>query len=118
MDDLKHEKSRTLSGRPPEPGHEHGPAPQPVNPETGMHGDYWVLSDEERAKGFVRPVRLSYRHDACGAGTTMNLAIAETYARQPSYYGATFCAHCKGHYPVGVSGEFTWADHSTEKVGV
>lgn len=28
----------------------------------GMQASYLVLSDEERAKGFVRPVRRSYRH--------------------------------------------------------
>lgn len=40
---------------------------------------YLVLSDAERAKGFVRPVRTSYRHETCGAVTTMGAAIAETY---------------------------------------
>jgi hypothetical protein len=24
----------------------------------GQHGAYWVLSESERAKGFIRPVRL------------------------------------------------------------
>lgn len=33
-----------------------------INPNTGMQKGYVVLSDEERAKGFVRPMRLSYRH--------------------------------------------------------
>ena len=39
-----------------------GPAPGPINPETGQHTDYWVLPAEERAKGFIRPVRKSYIH--------------------------------------------------------
>lgn len=30
--------------------------------EQGQHDTYLVLSDEERAKGFVRPVRRTYRH--------------------------------------------------------
>ena len=30
--------------------------------ETGQHKIYLVLSEEERAKGFVRPVRESYVH--------------------------------------------------------
>lgn len=30
--------------------------------EDGQFRDYLVLSDEERAKGFVRPVRISYLH--------------------------------------------------------
>lgn len=67
------------------------------NPATGMDKSYLVLSEEERAKGFVRPVRRSYRHLTCGTVTTMAQALAETYARQPSFYGATFCAGCRTH---------------------
>ena len=33
-----------------------------INPATGMQKGYVVLSAEERAKGFVRPVRRSYIH--------------------------------------------------------
>jgi hypothetical protein len=33
-----------------------------VNPETGMQKEYVVLSDAERANGFVRPVRDGYVH--------------------------------------------------------
>lgn len=33
-----------------------------IDPATGMQKAYVVLSQEERAKGFVRPVRRSYRH--------------------------------------------------------
>lgn len=81
----------------------------------GMHDAYLVLSDEERAKGFVRPVRRTYVHEVCGGATTMGQAIAETYARNPSFYGATFCVHCNTHRPVGPDGEFVWDDGS--KVG-
>lgn len=66
---------------------------------------YLVLSDEELSKGFVRPVRTSYVHTKCLAVTTMNVVIAETYARQPKFYGATFCTKCRDHFPVA---EFTW----------
>ncbi len=51
----------TLSGKPADPNYDGG-APQPIDPKTGMHKDYWVLSPEERAKGFVRPVRRTYKH--------------------------------------------------------
>jgi hypothetical protein len=81
----------------------------------GMQKNYLVLSEEERAKGFVRPVRLTYRHETCGAETTMGQALGETYARQPDFYGGTFCAHCGKHAPVGLKGEFVWLDGS--KVG-
>jgi len=30
--------------------------------ETGQHDIYLILSEEERAKGFVRPLRFSYIH--------------------------------------------------------
>jgi hypothetical protein len=67
---------------------------------------YLVLSEEARAKGFVRPLRRSYIHaDGCGALTTMGLALCETYARDPKFYGATYCVGCQMHRPVG---EFRW----------
>lgn len=128
---------------------------------------YLVLSEEERAKGFVRPVRNSYVHigkshshykgihrmlteeeknedeknyvaimtvllkedgsflggsyvtqqelDAyqfdtrtggCGDTTTMSQALSETYARNPKFYGATYCCKCMKHLPVS---EFVWS---------
>lgn len=76
---------------------------------------YLVLSDQERAQGFVRPVRLSYVHTTCGTVTTMGRSIAETYARDPHFYGSTYCCSCRMHRPVGEDGEFTWQDGS--KVG-
>ena len=71
---------------------------------------YLVLSDEERARGFVRPLRLTYLHTACGTRTTMGRAIAETYAAQPDFYGATYCVGCRRHLPAGPAGEFVWVD--------
>ena len=129
---------------------------------------YLVLSEEERAKGFVRPVRHSYVHvgksmsyykgihrmlteeetkeykdkkyvavltvlenedgsfkggsyvtqeeleayqfgkkiGGCGGTTTMGDALSETYARNPNFYGATYCTYCRKHLPVS---EFVWA---------
>lgn len=132
---------------------------------NGQQQDYVVLTPEERAKGFVRPVRRSYRHvgpsgpqhpprdldpekeghfaasgyvkfeqypegsqsrgrfwgqeqlDAvgkgCGTRTTMSHAIAETYARDPRFYGGTFCCGCGKHLPVD---EFVW-EGTNERVG-
>lgn len=120
----------------------------------GQQEVYLVLSEEERAKGFVRPVRQKYKHvgerpkhstrpltaeeteryaafgyisyeeypeprgsvtgkfwtqaqlnSGCGTVTTMGLAIAETYARNPKFYGGTFCCACGKHLPVS---EFVW----------
>jgi hypothetical protein len=126
---------------------------------TGMQKGYVVLSEEERAKGFVRPYRDSYWHvgvrpdpahvlrdltpeeagryagqgyvkfeeypkdgrsglgrywtqaqleSGCGCVTTMGRALSETYARDPSFYGGTFCSTCGEHFKVGERGEFVW----------
>lgn len=145
----------------------------PVTPDhrelkdNGQQKGYKVLSEEERAKGFVRPVRRSYVHvgipgpkyplrdltdeerelygdtyakfepypedtglvgkfwyqsdldrvgKGCGVVTTMALPLAETYARDPGYYGGTYCCGCKTHLPVGAYGEFVW-DGTNERVG-
>lgn len=83
---------------------------------NGQQKDYVVLTSEERAKGFVRPVRNSYVHLKCGVVTRMAQAIAETYARDPQFYSGTFCVGCRAHFPVGEGGEFVW-DKTQEKVG-
>ena len=68
--------------------------------EVPQQEAYLVLSDEEKAKGFVRPVRDTYKHTVCGFTTTMNISIAETYARDPKFYGSTYCMGCRKHLPV------------------
>jgi len=94
---------------PDDPRLTHGadPADGPPVPQSDV---YLVLSPEERAAGYVRPVRRSYWHTVCGAVTTMALPLAETYAANPTYYGATYCAACRKHRPVGANGEFHWVD--------
>ena len=131
----------------------------------GQNKKYLVLSEEERAKGFVRPVRTKYIHlgrkmegtliryekpkvengktyigyfklkglsggplvteeeyqeikkgkrvRGCGSVTVMGQALAETYARDPKFYGSTFCCGCGTHKPVS---EFVW-DGTDEEVG-
>ncbi len=119
----------------------------------GQNPVYLVLSEAERAKGFVRPYRDAYKHvgirpkyplrdlteeekarhgadyvkyeeypeseapklgrawtqaqldSGCGTVTTMGRALSETYARQPDFYGATFCCRCNRHLRVD---EFVW----------
>jgi len=84
--------------------------------ENGQQEGYVVLAEEERAKGFVRPVRWAYVHKRCGAVTTMSRTIAETYAADPYFYSGTFCVACRAHFSVGEDGEFTWLG-TDEKVG-
>ena len=48
-----------------------------------------------------------------GVVTLMAPSIAETYARDPKFYGAMFCINCRKHLPVD---HFVWSD-SLERVG-
>ena len=91
----------------------------PNDPRLGYGSDdqpkpqndaYLVLSDEELAKGFVRPLRTKYTHRVCNGETQMGHSIAATYARDPKFYGATYCVHCSMHRPVT---EFVWPDGTT-----
>lgn len=41
----------------------------------------------------------------CRTVTTMGRALSETYARNPKFYGATYCCGCSRHLPVE---EFVW----------
>lgn len=103
-------KTTLTDGSPVTPDH------REIDPSTGMQKGYVVLSEEERSKGFVRPVRRSYVHDTCNHVTTMGLALAETYARDPYFYSGTYCATCRDHFPVGEQGQFTWLG-TNQKVG-
>lgn len=79
--------------------------------ETGQHKAYIVLCEDERKKGFVRPYRDKYRHGVCGSVTSMGRALSETYARDPKFYGATFCVRCNAHFPVS---QFVWTADGAE----
>lgn len=94
----------------------------PVTPEhlqigaDGMQKGYVVLSETERKRGFVRPVRRTYVHQKCGVATTAALALAETMARDPKFYSGTYCCGCRTHFTFGQpDGDFRWDDGT--KVG-
>lgn len=142
------------------------PEHREIDPATGMQKGYVVLSAEERARGFVRPVRRTYKHvgirpkypvrdlneeerqlyadeayvkyeeypegspesvrgaigqfwtaadlnSGCQKTTTMSVPLAETYARDPGFYSATYCATCLTHFPLE---QFVW-DGTEEVVG-
>jgi hypothetical protein len=55
--------------------------------------------------GCGRPQPDHVRRGGCGGVTTMGRALSETYARDPGFYGATFCVNCNKHLPVA---EFVW----------
>lgn len=92
------------------------PGLRQVRPD-GQQEKYLVLSEEERAKGFVMPLYRSYRHIKCGCDTTMGLSLCETYARDPKFYGGTFCAHCRTHFPLTTSGgpQFFWVEKDGDR---
>lgn len=142
--------------------------------ENGQNESYLVLTEEERVKGYVRPLRRSYVHKGrdlteneveileepyqadepdgrlyvatyvalkdeygipkgwgyltqkeleqymenghirgCGSVTTIGHEIAETYAVDPEFYGATYCVGCRDHININ---EFVW-EGTDEKVG-
>lgn len=91
-----------LTTDPNDPRLGHGADDSPV-PQQDV---YLVLSEEERKKGFVRPFRNKYIHNNCGVETVMGQALSETYARDPKFYGATYCVGCQMHRPIS---EFVWS---------
>lgn len=88
-----------------------------VDTEPGPQNEVYLVADEGE---FIRPVRRTYIHvgtderGGCFTTTTMSQAIAETYARNPKFYGSTYCCGCRMHLPVA---EFLWDDESQEPVG-
>lgn len=154
--DVDRTRRELSDGSPVTPDH------REIDPQTGQQKGYVVLSQEERARGFVRPLRRTYVHtgvrpkhplrdltdaerdtyggegfvkyeeypeserpsvgrfwterdlkSGCGSTTTMGLPIAETYARDPGFYGGTFCCQCRAHFPLA---EFVW-EGTSEVVG-
>lgn len=105
-----------LTTDPQDPRLGHGVDDEPIP----QHDTYLVLSDEERAKGFNRPLVCTYVHarelGGCGTETHMGLALSETYARDPDFYGATYCVGCRMHKAVGEGGEFYWSNGNGEPI--
>jgi hypothetical protein len=98
----------SLTTDPNDPRLGHYTGPEKPGPQAEV---YLVLSEEERAKGFVRPYRDAYKHKSCCVVTTMGRGLSETYARNPKFYGATYCCGCSAHFPVA---EFLWREDNGE----
>ncbi len=73
----------------------------PTSETDGVTGRFWTQAQLD---------------SGCGTVTTMGRALSETYARDPHFYGGTYCAGCRKHFPVGENGEFVWVADG-EKVG-
>lgn len=66
----------------------------------------WYPNGGEDGPGrFWTQAQLDAVGKGCGTVTTMGCSLSETYARDPSFYGATFCCRCNRHLPVD---EFVW----------
>lgn len=94
-----------------------------THPPIGLEGTphRWVCSDPLGHEGECSHWWMEEtvaRTRGCNVTTSMPQAIAETYAREPAYYGTTHCAHCKLYLPVG---HFVWCDpdgtRTTQRVG-
>lgn len=70
--------------------------PQPNPSGSSVVGRFWTQAQLD-AKG-------------CGTETRMGRELSETYARDPKFYGATYCVACQMHLPVS---EFVWVVDGT-----
>lgn len=57
-----------------------------IDPRTGMQRAYVVLSPEERARGFVKPFRKSYRHVGPPEPVNLRELTAEEHERYDKYH--------------------------------
>lgn len=64
--------------------------------EDGQFENYPTTDEGD----FVQSVRDTYVHEECGTSTTMLGDLPESIARNPTYYGKTFCTTCGKHVPV------------------
>lgn len=64
--------------------------------DDGQYENYPTVDEGE----FVQPVRERYVHDECESVTLMGRDLAESVARDPSFYSKTFCVGCGEHVPV------------------
>ena len=72
-----------------------------------------MITDTEKARGFVRPIRSVIVHKACGERNVLTDAVAEMYARDPKGNTNALCVACGNYFPVV---EFNW-EGIEEKVG-
>lgn len=107
MENDKEIKTCTTDGKPFDGGK--------ATRDDGQQVQHVGICPDERID-YVRPYRDRYKCLICGTVTTMPRLCAETYAKQPTFYGSTWCCGCKGYFLVGENGNFVWLDDNT-KVG-
>jgi len=79
--------------------------------EQERYGQYGYVLFEKYPKGSNNGIGRFWTEEdlqsGCGTQTVMGHALSETYARDPKFYGGTFCVRCKQHFPLD---EFVWLD--------
>ncbi len=83
-------------------------------PLAGQQKGYVVLSDEERAKGFVRPVRQSYRHVGSITPTGLRDLSADEHERYDQFGYVKFQPYGEERLPV--TGKF-WRQADLDRFG-
>ncbi len=99
-------------------GHAHlpGEPDQTVTP-SGQHREYVVLTDAERAKGFVRPARRSYRHVGTdGPRNPLRSLTAEEATRYGPFKYVKYEEYLGRPETDSVVGRF-WTQEQLDKVG-
>lgn len=73
--------------------------------DDGQYENYPTVDGGE----FEQEPRSTYIHtvEDCGTRTSMSTDLAESVARDPTYYSKAFCTGCNKHVPVG---EVEWTD--------
>lgn len=104
----------TFSGLPAEEP-EDSPTPRSAKLPDGQHVDHWILSAEERAKGFVRPVRYSYVHVGLpDIKNTLRDLTDEEKERHKEYNYVKFEVYPE-NYRTGILGKY-WTKAELDKV--
>lgn len=100
-------KTTLTDGRPVYDGHDELKA-------NGQQRDYVVLSAEERARGFVRPVRHSYRHVGPPPPANLRDLTPEEHERYDQYGYVKFEPYSEDRSPI--TGRF-WKQADLDRLG-
>lgn len=107
------ERRATASGRPPE--REDGSTPTAEKLSDGQYRDHWVLSEEDRAKGFIGPCRKTYVHvGAQGPRYTLTEITEDERGGLPDRSWKFYEAYPDSELPK--RGKY-WTDDELKRVG-
>lgn len=103
----------TASGRPAVES-EDSSVPDKGKKPDGQYNDHWVLSPEERSKGYVRPVLISYIHVGLeGPKNPLRDLTEDEHKRYNQYGYIKYEEYPKGYGPSGMF----WTQERLDKIG-